>query len=110
VIAIPCITVLFAMTSNDIAALLLCIPLGLASGAIYPCVLTIALPFAGEKTATATGMITTATGIGGFALTALTGFMSDQWGMRTAVMVLAAFFVISLVAVIAIRMRSRKGE
>ena len=103
IIAIPCITVLFAMSDDSTVALLLCIPLGLASGAIYPCVLNIALPLAGRKTATATGMITAATGIGGFALTALTGLMADQWGMRVAVMVLAAFFVFSLAAAIAVR-------
>lgn len=107
VIAIPCITVLFSLSDNSTIALLLCIPLGVASGAIYPCVLTIALPFAGKKTATATGMITTATGIGGFALTALTGFMSDQWGMRMAIMALSTFFVFSLIAVIAVRFKSR---
>ncbi len=90
------------------AALLLCIPLGIASGAIYPCVLTVVLPFAGKKTATATGMITAATGIGGFAFTALTGFMADQWGMRMAIMALAAFFAVSLVAMIAVRSLDRK--
>lgn len=105
--AITCIAVLFALSGSDVVALLLIVPLGLASGAIYPCVLTIALPFAGEKTATATGLITAATGIGGFALTALTGFMADQWGMRTAVMALAAFFAFSLAAVIAVRFKSR---
>ena len=108
VIAIPCITVLFSLSGDSTTALLLCIPLGLASGAIYPCVLTMALPFAGDKTATATGLITTATGIGGFALTALTGFMADQWGMRMAIMALSAFFVFSLAAVIAVRVMSKR--
>lgn len=110
IIAIPCITVLFALSGNDTIALLLIVPLGLASGAIYPCVLNIAIPLAGEKTATATGMITTATGIGGFALTALTGFMADQWGMRVAMMALASFFVISLAAVLIVRFKRPEGS
>lgn len=108
IIAIPCFTILFSMSDSSTAALLLCIPLGIASGAIYPCVLTVVLPFAGKKTATATGMITAATGIGGFALTALTGFMADQWGMRMAIMALAAFFILSLAAVIAVRFLDKR--
>lgn len=103
VISIPILTGLFALSGNSIIALLLVIPLGIASGAIYPCVLTLMLPFAGKKTATATGMITAATGIGGFALTALTGFMSDHWGMRVAMAALAGLFIFSIAAVLMIR-------
>ena len=98
IIAIPIVTVLVGIANSATLVLLLCVPLGIASGAIYPCVLTLMLPFAGKKTATATGMITAATGIGGFAFTALTGFMADLWGMQTAMMILAAFFAVSLVA------------
>jgi MFS family permease len=61
------------------------------------------LPFAGSNTATATGMITTATGIGGVVFTALTGFVGDRWGMRTAMMVLAGCFLLSLIAVLSLR-------
>lgn len=100
VIAIPCIAVLVSMASSGPVVLLLCIPLGIASGVVYPSVLTIMLPFAGKKTATATGMITTATGLGGFAFTALTGVVADHWGMQAALLVLAAFFSISIVAVL----------
>lgn len=103
IIAIPCLTGLFALSGTRTIALLLVVPLGIASGAIYPCVLTLMLPFAGRKTATATGLITAATGIGGFALTALTGFMADQWGMRIAIAALAGFFVFSLAAIIMVR-------
>ncbi len=110
VISIPILTGLFALSGNIIIALLLVIPLGIASGAIYPCVLTLMLPFAGKKTATATGMITAATGIGGFALTALTGFMSDHWGMRVAMAALAGFFVFSIAAVLMIRAGKVGGE
>ena len=100
VIVIPLTTILVGIAPSSTMVLLLCIPLGFASGAIYPCVLSLMLSFAGKKTATAAGMITAATGIGGFAFTALTGFMADLWGMQTAMMVLAAFFVFSLVAVL----------
>lgn len=100
VIAIPVTATLIAIANSGAVVMLLCIPLGLASGAIYPCSLTLSLPFAGQKTATATGMITTATGIGGFAFTALTGFMADWWGMRISLVVLAAFFLIPLVALL----------
>ena len=103
VIAIPLVAILMALTSNSTVVMLLVVPLGLASGAIYPSVLSIMIPFAGERTATATGMITAATGIGGFALTALTGFMADQWGMQMALVVLSAFFVISIAAVLRLR-------
>lgn len=102
-VAIPCTATLVAFSSNATVVMLLCVPLSLASGAIYPCVLNIMLPFVGKKTATATGMITAATGIGGFSLTALTGFLADTWGMGTALLTLSAFFAFSLAAVLALR-------
>lgn len=101
-LAIPLTTVLIACSTNSSVVLALCVPLGLASGAIYPCALTMMLPFAGRRTATATGMITAATGIGGFSFTALTGFLTDLWGMRVAMLVLAAAFAVSIVAVFAL--------
>ncbi|MDO4404339.1 MAG: MFS transporter [Atopobiaceae bacterium] len=110
VIAIPLVTLLIAMSTSAWQVMVLCVPLGLASGAIYPSVLTMMLPFAGRKTATATGMITAATGIGGFALTALTGFMADKWGMQTAMLALASFFVIALAAVIVVRALANQVE
>ena len=95
VVAIPVITIAVSMSHSSALVMLLCIPLGFASGAIYPSVLTTLLPFAGKKTATATGMITTATGIGGVVFTALTGFLADRLGLSTAMVVLALFFVFS---------------
>ena len=96
IIAIPVITVILAHTSSSILVLLLCIPLGLASGAIYPCVLNTMIPLAGRKTATATGMITTATGVGGVIFTALTGLLGDKFGLNVAMEIVAGFFIISL--------------
>ncbi len=109
VIAIPFITVIISMLSSSLAVLVLCVFLGFFSGAIYPSVLTILLRFSGTRTATATGMITTATGIGGFAFTALTGFVGDRWGMRTAMLALAGCFVFSLASVLALA-RIRTGK
>lgn len=108
IIAIPVITVIIAQLSSDIPVLLLCIPLGFACGAIYPSVLNIAMPLAGEHKATATGMITTATGIGGVVFTALTGIIGDKWGLRTAVMALSAFFVLSLISVLCLRIKKSR--
>lgn len=102
VVAIPILTLLFSNTTSSTLALLICIPLGMASGAIYPCVLSIMLSFARKKTATATGMITTATGIGGFVFTALTGYISQLFGMRTGIGILGGFFIFSLISLLAI--------
>ena len=96
IVSIPLITVILAHSNNEMIVLLLCIPLGLASGAIYPCVLNTMIPLAGKKTATATGMITTATGIGGVIFTALTGFLGDKFGLNVAMEIVAGFFIISL--------------
>ncbi len=96
IISIPVVTIILANCNSSILVLLLCIPLGLASGAIYPCVLNTMLPLAGKKTATATGMITTATGIGGVVFTALTGFLGDYFGLNIAMIIISIFFIISL--------------
>ena len=99
-VAIPVFTVALSLLNNSTLVLILCIPLGFACGAIYPCVLNMMLPLAGKKTGTATGMITTATGIGGFVFTALTGYMGEKMGISTALQVLSAFFIISLISAI----------
>ncbi|WP_026651571.1 MFS transporter [Butyrivibrio proteoclasticus] len=98
VFAIPIVAVIIALVSSADVVLVLCAMLGFASGAIYPSVLNIMLSFAGKKTATATGMITTATGIGGWLFTAITGYIGDKFSLRIAIMVLAAFFVFSIAA------------
>ena len=102
VVAIPVITVIIAFSGSQYPVMALCIPLGLASGAIYPSVLTILMRFSGDKKAIATAMITVSTGIGGVAFTALTGFMADALGMRNAIMCLGAFFILSLIAVLSL--------
>ena len=93
-----------------VIVLLLCIPLGFASGAIYPCVLTIMLPLAGKRTATATGIITAATGIGGVVFTALTGFLADRMGMRSSMLILVSFFAVSFLAALTVFRQSPQGS
>lgn len=85
------LSLIVGMMENGTAAIVLCLPLGFFCGAIYPAVLTRSLDFAGGKTATATGMITAATGLGGAAVTALTGAASQEFGLKQAVIGLAGF-------------------
>ena len=59
IIAIPLITGLITLVSDDVMVLILCIPLGFFCGMIYPCVLNLAIPMSGNHKATATGMLTT---------------------------------------------------
>ena len=100
IIAIPVITTVIAMMSNGNVVMALCIPLGFACGAIYPSVLTTLMQLSGNRKATATAMITTATGIGGVMFTALTGILAGNIGLRSAMVSLSAFFIISLISVI----------
>ena len=110
IVAIPCTMLLLAGSSSPAAVMLLCVPLGFASGAIYPSVLTMMLPFAGKKTATATGIITAATGIGGVVFTAMTGFLADAFGMRTAMLILVSFFGLSLLSALIVIRKSRQEQ
>ena len=103
IIAIPVITWLITLMDSDSAVMALIIPLGFACGAIYPSVLTTLIGFSGNRKATATAMITTATGIGGVVFTALTGFLAERIGLKGSMLALAAFFILSLISVLALR-------
>lgn len=100
IIAIPLITWLITMMTDARFVIALIIPLGFACGAIYPSVLSTLMAFSGNKKATATAMITTATGIGGVVFTALTGFMADRIGLQGSMLALSAFFILSLISVL----------
>ena len=102
IIAIPVITWLITLMVNANAVMVLIIPLGFACGAIYPSVLATLIGFSGNRKATATAMITTATGIGGVIFTALTGFLAEKIGLKGAMLSLAAFFIVSLISVLAL--------
>ena len=109
ILLIPAAMLALYACSDPTAVMLLCVPLGFASGAIYPSVLTMLLPFAGRRTATATGIITSATGIGGVVFTAMTGFLADRFGIRTAMLLLVSFFGVSLLSALgAIRLSRRE--
>ncbi len=109
IISIPLITWLMTMMTDDKAVTALIIPLGFACGAIYPSVLSTLIPISGNKKATATAMITTATGIGGVIFTALTGFMADRIGFKGAILSLSAFFILSLISVVILYRISGEG-
>ena len=100
-------TAALTLAPNGYVVIALCVPLSLACGAIYPCVLTTVLKFTGGKTATATGMITVSTGLGGVVFTALTGILAGAFGVRYAILSLAAFYIFSIISVIAV---IKKGE
>ena len=106
------------MMSEGAIVMALCIPLGFASGAIYPSVLTTLMRYSGDKKATATAMITTATGIGGAAFTALSGILAGvyeniltgNFAIRATMVTLAAFFLMSIEAVLALKKIGRVKE
>ncbi|MBR2529047.1 MAG: MFS transporter [Blautia sp.] len=108
IIAIPFTMLLLVTASSPDLVMLLCVPLGFASGAIYPSVLTILMPLAGKQTATATGIITATTGIGGVVFTAMTGSLADGFGMRAAMLVLVSFFSLSLLAALVVIKQNRQ--
>ena len=98
IIAIPVFTVAIASVSQETAVMLLCVPLGFACGAIYPCVLNVLMQYSGNRKATATAMITVSTGIGGVAFTAFTGILAESFGIAQAMMILSSCFIVSLIA------------
>ena len=110
ILLIPASMLLLWASSSPAAVLLLCIPLGFASGAIYPSVLTILMPLAGKNTATATGIITAATGVGGVVFTAMTGFLADRIGLQTAMLALVGFFAFSLLSALLVFRQTRQAQ
>lgn len=110
ILLIPATMLLLSASSDPTAVLLLCIPLGFASGAIYPSVLTILMPLAGKNTATATGIITAATGVGGVVFTAMTGFLADRLGLQTAMLALVGFFAFSLLSALLVFRQTRQAQ
>jgi fucose permease len=109
-ISIPVLTLAIAFTGSQEVIFVLCIPLGMASGAIYPSVLNTSFRYAGSNTATVTGMITTATGIGGVVFTAVTGILADSIGIRLSIAALAGCFVFAVLAVAGLRGVERKKQ
>ncbi len=107
-IVIPMLTLFIAFATSPARILALSIPLGIASGAIYPCVLNMSFKYSGMKTATVTGAITAATGLGAVIFTTLTGIISDARGIRIGIAALAGCFIFSLLAIGTIDRMDRK--
>lgn len=97
---IPVMTWIIISTNSPSWMDLLSALLGLFCGSIYPYVLNMSYGFSGGYTATMTGMITAATGIGGVVFTTLTGVLSDIIGFRKSFGIIALFFGISILAAI----------
>lgn len=99
----------FVMSSAQTpsAAFVLSGALGFFAGAVYPNVLSYSVDFSGGRTATATGMITAATGLGGALIAASFGYVSDAFGMRLAFSVLGALMMVDLVASLVTVARAR---
>lgn len=89
---------LIAMSPSEFPVLILSIPLGFCSGAIYPCVLARSMDFAGSRTATVTGLITASTGLGGAVISVLTGSISQSAGIHTALCTLALLMAADVAA------------
>lgn len=89
------------------AAFVVSCVLGLFCGAVYPCVLSYVADFAGSRTATATGLITAATGLGGALVTLAFGWMASALGMRLAFVALGAFMLVDVVLALLLVRRER---
>ena len=98
IVAIPVFTIAIANVSQEMAVMLLCVPLGFACGAIYPCVLNVLMNYSGNRKATATAMVTVSTGIGGVVFTAFTGVLAESFGIAQAMMILSSCYIVSLAA------------
>ncbi|SDW77579.1 Predicted arabinose efflux permease, MFS family [Lachnospiraceae bacterium KHCPX20] len=109
-VSIPLITVIMAYTSFVTVELVLGAMLGFACGAIYPNVLTLAMKYSGRYSATATGIITTATGIGGVIFTGLMGIMADNLGYRTALILLALMFMVDIIIAVGLKLYCRHNR
>lgn len=99
----------FASLSSADLALVVAAVLGFFCGAVYPCVLSYNVGFAGGRTATATGLITAATGLGGAVVTTGFGWMTDALGMRAAYRALAVLMALDVIVAAVLLWRSRRG-
>ncbi|MCI2062955.1 MAG: MFS transporter [Eubacteriaceae bacterium] len=92
--------VIMSAVQSGSTAVILSFVLGFFSGAIYPNVLNFAMENAGNRSATATGLITAATGLGGAVITTSFGFITEDFGIRTAFDVLSGLMVMDIAAAV----------
>ncbi|MFZ2755338.1 MAG: MFS transporter, partial [Atopobiaceae bacterium] len=102
------LTAAMSLLSSSVAAVALAAAMGFFCGAVYPCVLAYDVDFAGGRTATATGLITAATGLGGAIVTLAFGWMSDALGMRMAFALLGGLMLVDVAAAVALLARGRR--
>ena len=113
VIAVSIVTVgtVFLVNSNRIGVIVVTsFILGFFSGMVYPSVLNNLNDFAAKKTATAAGMITAATGLGGAMMTTLIGRVSELFGIRTGFCILAGWMGLDIVLAVLLRVCHHKIE
>ncbi len=103
-VAIPFLTIAMTFTSDVWLEIVLGGALGFACGAIYPNCLTLAMKYSGRFSATAVGIITTATGIGGVIGTGLMGIMADHLGYSMAMVLLAILFMVDILIAIGLKL------
>ena len=90
-------TIGMIFTGSEWVPVLLSFIIGFFGGMVYPSVLNRLNDFAIGKTATASGMITAATGLGGAAITAALGNISQGFGIKTGFMILAIWIAMDIV-------------
>jgi len=101
-------TFLMSAVSCAPVALVLAFVLGFFCGAVYPCVLDYMPRFSGGRTATVTGAITAATGLGGAVIAAGFGWMSGAFGMRLAFVALGCLALLDVAAALLLMIRTRR--
>lgn len=99
-VGVSVLTAAMGFVHISAVAVVLAFVLGFFSGAVYPCVLSYNADFEGNRSATATGLITAATGLGGALVTFAFGWMTDVLGIRTAFMLLGAFMLLAVLFVL----------
>jgi MFS family permease len=87
-----------SMVYNPLLAIVLSFVLGFFCGAVYPSVLNFLVDFAGDRTATATGMISIANGLGGAVIAMAFGTVADTWGIRTGFVLLGVLMLLDILA------------
>ena len=97
-------------TSNFMAAMAISFLLGFCSGAVYPSVLNFAAEFAGGRTATAMGMITAATGLGGAVIAVAFGWTTTSYGIRTALIMVGALMLLDVAAAIWLALKAHRDR
>ncbi|MCH3943652.1 MAG: MFS transporter [Atopobiaceae bacterium] len=102
------LTASMALLSSSAAAVALAAAMGFFCGAVYPCVLAYVVDFAAGRTATATGLVTAATGLGGAIVTLAFGWMSDALGMRMAFAFLGGLMLVDVAVAVALLARARR--